>query len=337
MEQLSAVLAQRLGGDGLAELIGTVSGNINVILKIRYQGLTLGVRLAVNTYRFKYEKTIIKEIFTLYLIHYGHGAVDNPKLRSVIDNILASPVGGPIEHSLVRRVIHYDWSLSTLPWPFFIFEWIDGNILWHQHGESGYFEAGRTLAKLHRIKFDAYYRDIFSIGNEPLSQTVHFARALATERQLAESLLPAVVLSKLDALDPDTLPPTHPCLVHNDYSGGNIIIGADGEQRIIDWDNWVIDAPELDLLKMKYWTAIGPDGLLIAVPALYQAFLQGYTGSADTTINDQRLYAYEVLWLTRAFTFESVHRDHRSHVTSGTALARHYPPARFYQDYLLAL
>ncbi|MEI6986823.1 MAG: phosphotransferase [Rhodospirillaceae bacterium] len=332
LERLGVIFSRQLGGNGDVELISVISGNVNTILKLRYEGRELGVRLALNTYRFKYEKDIIKEIFALFLIYHASDAENDMVARGIVDGILASPVGSYVGHTLVRRVLYYDWSMETLPWPFFIFEWVDGTILWHTPSEDDYFTAGCNLARLHRITFDSYYHDIFSIGREPLSWVERFGRALAAERLLAASLLPAVALAKLDGLDLSLITPARPCLVHNDYSGGNILKDGDGGQKIIDWDNWVVEAPELDLLKMKYWTAIGTDGMLCPVPVLYSAFLQGYNDAAGVVPDGRRLCAYETLWLTRAFTFESARRS--GPPTAGTDLARHYPPATTYEDWL---
>jgi len=337
LERLGAILAQRLGGSGVPVAEGLITGNVNGILKLRYGGRLLGVRLALNTYRFKYEKDIIKEIFALFLIYYARDAENDDVARGIVDNILAAPVGSYVGHTLVRRVLHYDWSMATLPWPFFIYEWVDGEILWHRPDADGYHAAGRNLARLHGITFQSYYQDIFRIGREPLSWAERFGAALAAERRQAEPLLPPAILAKLDAVDTAAIPAARPCLVHNDYSGGNIVVEASGAQKIIDWDNWVVEAPELDLLKMKYWTAIGADGLLAPHPALYSAFLEGYNSAAGTVPEPRRLRAYETLWLTRAFTFESARSERHEHSAGGTDLARHYPGAGRYRDWLADL
>jgi len=337
LERLGAVLAQRLGGDGAPVSEGMISGNINGILKVRYGGHALGVRLALNTYRFRYEKDIIKEIFALFLISYARDAENDEVARGIVDGILASPVGGHVGHGLVRRVLHYDWSMETLPWPFFIYEWVDGDILWHAPSAERYHDAGRNLAALHRITFQSYYQDIFRIGREPLAWAERFGRALEGERQQAESRLPAALLAKLDGVDAAAIPAARPCLVHNDYSGGNVVIEPAGGQKIIDWDNWLVEAPELDLLKMKYWTAIGAGGLLEPVPALYSAFLEGYNGAAGAVVDERRLRACETLWLTRAFNFESARSDDHEVRAGGSDLARHYPPAARYRDWLADL
>ncbi len=334
LERLGSILSQRLGGQGDAEPVAFFSGNINGILKLRYQGRYLGVRIALNTYRFRYEKDIIKEIFALFLIYFARDAENDDVARDIVDGVLASPVGSHVGHALVHRVIHYDWSMATLPWPFFIYEWVDGEILWADPDPARYCTAGRNLARLHRITFQSYYRDIFRIGREPLSWHQRFAAALVVERTQALPRLSPTVAARLEALDPASLSPARPCLVHNDYSGGNIIVDSGGGQKVIDWDNWLVDAPELDLMKMKYWTAIGADGLLAPDHRLYSAFLQGYNGVAGAVLDRRRFEAYELLWLTRAHNFESAHRSDREQTAGGSTLARHYPPASAYETYL---
>jgi len=337
LERLGAILARRLGGNGDPVPVGYFSGNINCILKLRYEGRHLGVRLALNTYRFRYEKDIIKEIFALFLIYFARDAENDEVARNIVDGILASPVGSHVGHALVHRVIHYDWSMTTLPWPFFIYEWVDGEILWAHQARDSYFAAGRNLARLHRITFQSCYQDIFGIGRAPLSWCRRFAAALAHERDQALPRLGAAAAARLEALDAAAPTLARPCLVHNDYSGGNIIVGADGGQTIIDWDNWLVDAPELDLMKMKYWTAIGADGLLRPDHGLYSAFLEGYNSLSGVAPDRQRFAACERLWLARAFNFESARDPVPGPAADGSALARHYPPAAAYETYLCDL
>jgi aminoglycoside phosphotransferase (APT) family kinase protein len=126
-------------------------------------------------------------------------------------------------------------------------------------------------------------------------------------------------------------------LVHNDYAGSNIIVDNTGARKIIDWDNWLVESPELDLLKMKYWTVIGEDNLLTHEPDLFAAFLAGYGSLENTSIDEDLLRAYEVLWLMRTFNFESAKREDSEIRPGGTSWHEHYPPAEAYLDYLRAL
>lgn len=334
---LEGVLPQLLGGDGRVEVCDIVSGNVNCTYKVKYAGRFLGVRVTFNQYRFKYEKNIIKEIFAIYLIYYSKPASNDAVARRIVDGILRNSVGSHINHSLVRSIVRYDWSLRTLPYPFFVYEWIEGDALWRTGGKDQYFLAGRDLARLHQISFQAYYQDIFNIGRTPRSWAENFTLSFARELAQARARLPADVLAKVGALDVSRMRPGRPALVHNDYAGGNIIVDEAGARKIIDWDNWLVESPELDLLKMKYWTAIGEDGLLAHDPELYAAFLAGYRSLETTAIDEDLLRAYEVLWLMRTFNFESAKREDSEISPGGASWREHYPPAQAYLDHLRAL
>ncbi|CAK0771812.1 Phosphotransferase [uncultured Gammaproteobacteria bacterium] len=334
LERLRPILAARLGGDGYAELIDTVSGNINLIYKLRYQGRMLGARVMTNTYRFRYEPGIIKEIFAILLLYHARGASGDDLARAIVDGALSSPTGGHVGHALVRTVVHYDWSLSVLPWPFFIHEWVDGEILWHAADPENYRLAGRDLATLHRVRFQHFYRDIFQIRHQPLSWREGFAQSLARELEGAAERLPGPVVDQLRALNPADWPEAPACLVHNDYSGGNILIEAQGRHKIIDWDNWMVEAPELDLVKMRYWTKIGADNVLAPDSTRFAAFLDGYRAAAEQPPDPGRARAYESLWLLRAFNFESARRPESEVEVAGVRLAAHYPSPAAYVDWL---
>jgi hypothetical protein len=341
LEPVGAVLRRHLGGDGAPELLETITGNVNTILKLAYQGRRLGVRLATHTYRFRYEKDIIKEIFALFLIYHGRDGGNDATARELVEGILAAPQGSHVGHALVRQVLYYDWSCTALPWPFFIFEWIDGTILWHTPSPDQYFQAGANLAELHGIGFDAYYRDIFRIGREPLPWAECFGAALEREAAAARPRLPPALAAKVGRFDAAGLTPARPCLIHNDYSGGNILVAAEGGQKIVDWDNWLVEAPELDLLKMRYWTAIGQDGRLAPDPARFEAFLAGYRSRPGAVIDPDRLRAYALLWLLRAYNFESAKRHAPDQAPDPAAvdadLSTLYPPPARYEEFLAEL
>ncbi len=337
VEALRGVLTARLGGDGRFEIRDSISGNVNCIYKIKYAGQYLGVRITFNQYRFKYEKDIIKEVFAIYLMCYATPSSNDSVARDIIDRILRSPVGSHIRHSWVRSIVHYDWSRQTLPFPFFIYEWVEGQVLWETGGADQYYLAGQDLARLHRIGFDSYYRDIFQIGRTPLDWPTSFGRAFADELALAGPRLPPDLFAKVKRLDTSGIAPRPPCLVHNDYAGGNIVVAADGARNVIDWDNWVVESPELDVLKMKYWTAIGGDNLLAHDAGLMGAFLEGYGSVEGAVLDEDRLRAYEHLWLLRAFNFESAKREDGDVRPTAASWDVHYPPPAAYEDYLRAL
>ena len=301
---LSPILASLLGGDGRVEVVDTVSGNINLVLKLSYGGRALGARVALNTHRFRYERGIVKEVFAVLLLAYGAGRVGDSRLRQIVDGLLHRPRGSHVNHHWVRPILWYDWSLEALPYPFFIFEWIDGTPLWQRPTEAAYAQAGSELARLHDLAFEHFYEDIFAIDRRALEWAERFRAAWAKELAEAAPALPAPVAAKLAAFDISGIEAGIPSMVHNDYTGANILAEPAGGLRVIDWDNWVVDCAELDLVKMKYWTSIGPDGLLAPDAALAAAFRGGYDRAASRPVDAARLGAYERLWLMRTFNFE---------------------------------
>ena len=99
---------------------------------------------------------------------------------------------------------------------------------------------------------------------------------------------------------------------------------------VIDWDNAVIEAPHLDFVKMKYWTAKNATGELAHDPTLFRAFVDGYGPTGRALISAPLFVLYEVLWLLRVFNFE------RSKEEQGLFRAPGYPAAAVYEKYLVA-
>ena len=121
----------------------------------------------------------------------------------------------------------------------------------------------------------------------------------------------------------------NPCLVHNDYAPGNILVQNSVLAAVIDWDNAVIDAPQLDFVKMKYWTAKDDKGQLGCDPALFAVFVDGYGPAGKEIVESLAFALYEVLWLLRVFNFEWSKRE------QGLGLASGYPAAEIYEGLLL--
>lgn len=335
LELVAGVLRPRLGGNGEVRVCGTFSGNINRIYRLSYGGRPLGARVALNRDRFKYEKDIIKEVFAVLLLQYARPGANDDVAQRIIEGLLGAPVGSHLGHAAVRSILYYDWSMRSFPFPFFLFEWVEGDVLWRRARADDYAGVGRDLASLHRIGFRAFYEDIFTVGRAPLSWAERFRRAFDRELEKARPRLPGALARKLGALEPAALPEPAACFVHNDYSGANIIVAPEGARRIIDWDNWVIDAAELDLVKMKYWTAIGPDGRLAHEPALFAAFLEGYREGGGKALDERMLHACECLWLLRTFNFESGKREDGENAASSWEPV--YPPAEVYAHHLAEL
>lgn len=334
---MGRILTGLLGGDGRIGTTETRSGTFNRVVKFTYAGKRLGVRLALNRRHFRYERDLIKEVFAIALLNNVGTAIDDQEAGRRVEALLAAPRGTLMAHDSVRTILYYDWMMEQLPYPFFLFEWIEGSVLWEQPFADRYEAAGRVLAGVHRVRFEHFYENILTIHHVPRSWRDHLRVCLNRELARAELNLPQKLVDRLNALDMSGLQAGTPCLIHNDFSGANIVVATNGSPHVIDWDNWVVDCPELDMVKMKHWTAIGREGRLMHRPELYDAFLQGYRAASDIQIDQGRLRAYEYLWLLRCFNFESS-REAAGEEAAGNDSWRHvYPRAQYYLDLLGSL
>src|SRR5262249_52798892 len=147
-----------------------------------------------------------------------------------------------------------------------------------------------------------------------------FQELLEKEFNAASQFLPAKTLRSLRAIRLPEKESATPTLLHNDFSGANILVKDGKIVCSIDWDNSVIEAPELDLVKMKYWTAHNSTGVLAHHPGLYAAFLRGYESFGQEAKAMARLaHLYEILWLCRVYNFE------KSKEERGLPTAQGYP------------
>jgi Ser/Thr protein kinase RdoA (MazF antagonist) len=334
---IGAIVARLFGGDGTLGRLESRSGSFNRVVKFSYGARRLGVRLALDQTHFRYERDLIKEVFALTLLNQAGEAIDDRRASAKVEALLAAPRGAGLSHESVRTILHYDWSMTELPYPFFLFEWIEGTLLWEQPYPERYCAAGKVLAAIHKVRFEHFYDNLLAIHHVPRSWRDNIRVCLNRELARGAFSLPEALAARLNALDMSKIEAGRPCLIHNDFSGANIVIDEGGQPHIIDWDNWVVDCPELDLVKMKYWTAIGHEGRLMHRAELYEAFLDGYRSASDLPLDEGRLKAYEHLWLLRCFNFETS-REALGEEQSRSDSWRHvYPRARYYLDLLESL
>ena len=335
---IGRIVAGIFGGDGTLGPLESRSGTFNRVVKFTYGRKRLGVRLALDQTHFRYERDLIKEVFAVSLLNEAGAAIDDERAAARVAALLGAPRGAKLSHPLVRTILHYDWSLTELPYPFFLFEWIEGAVLWEQPFPEHYQAAGKALAGIHKVRFEHFYENLLTIHEVPRSWRDHLRVCLNRELARGEFYLPESLVARLNELDMSRMEPGRPCLIHNDFSGANIVIDPDGQPHVIDWDNWVVDCPELDLVKMKYWTAIGSEGRLAHRAELYDALLEGYRSSSDLLLDAQRLRAYEYLWLLRCFNFETSQEALGEEEGISNDGWRHvYPRARYYLDLLESL
>ena len=309
-----------------------LAGNINTIVKVVVSGRSYGLRIRTHEQVYRYEPDLIKEAFVLWLMKHAANGPRDTEAAAAFMQLRTAQQGTGTEHREVFPIVrYYDWSRQWLPHPYCIYEWVEGVPLWDEPEAQLYTLAGQTLVRIHQIKFAAFYADFLSIGERPVSWHERYRSALDKETVAAQGRLPQPLLDVLQTLTVPLSISTAPCLVHNDFAPGNILVRNGAIAAVIDWDNAVIDVPHFDFVKMKYWTTKDAKGNLGHDPGLFSAFVSGYGTAGREIVSSPLFVLYEVLWLLRVFNFE------RSKEEQGLARAPGYPAAMVYEEFLRAV
>jgi hypothetical protein len=326
--QLERVFA-RLSGRPPLHVHDVLSGNINTIVRVECDGRLYGLRIRTQEQVYRYEPDLVKEAFVTELLKPPARPRTDTAIARLFDTLLNARCGRLDSAATVLPPMqYYDWTRQVLAYPYCVYEWVDGAPLWDTPGAALYRAAGQALAQIHTVRFEAWYADFPSVGKEPLGWSERFPSALTKEIDAARRRLPSALAEAAAKLRlPDTLDVTA-CLIHNDFSPGNILV-ADGRlTAIIDWDNAVVDAPALDFVKMKYWTAKDAGGQLAPQSGLFGAFLDGYGPAGRDIVESLSFALYEMLWLLRVFNFECAKQE------QGIAQTPGYPEAGVYEAFL---
>ena len=314
-----------LTGDPSPRVRRTLSGNINTILKVEASGQMYGLRIRSQEQVYRYEPDLMKEVFISWLLDPAHAGADDAEKARALSQLREAQRGAGRKSSGIEPAgLAFDWSRHLLPQPYFVYEWIEGQPLWDDPDEQLYRAAGRALARLHQVRFDAFYADFFAIGNAPQAWADRFRTALNKEVGEARSRLGPTLLYAVEHISMPAALPFSPCLIHNDFSPGNILVREGRLAAVIDWDNAVVDVAPLDFVKMKYWTAKNDRGQLGHNPALFRAFVTGYGLRGPEIVESKTFAWYELLWLLRVWNFE------RSKQERGLERAPGYPAAAEY-------
>ena len=332
-EQLERVFAQ-LAKQPPVRIHDVLSGNINTIVKVECEERLYGLRVRTQEQVYRYEPDIVKEAFVAHLMEQvmelDSTATSDAPIGRLFSSLLSSRCGTveTVLSTVLPWVAYYDWTREVIAYPYCVYRWVEGAPLWDTPQAELYRTAGQALAQIHTVQFTHFYADFLSVGTQPVEWAGRFRDALDKEISEARRRLPQTLGKELEVLDfPDSLTLT-PCLVHNDYSPGNILFHNSSLAAVIDWDNAVIDAPQLDFVKMKYWTAKDENGELSHEPALFNAFVNGYGLAGQDIVESLAFALYEVLWLLRVFNFE------RSKQEQGLDRAPGYPAATVYAGFL---
>jgi aminoglycoside phosphotransferase (APT) family kinase protein len=232
------------------------SGNINVILKVENGDQTYGVRVRLHESIYRYEPDLMKEVFILRLLQQAGKAPNDALVAEAFRRLREAQRGTVSERCDGAPTVRYfDWSRQLLPHPYCIYDWVDGTPLVDCPTPELYTQAGRALARIHQVQFSAFYADFLSIGVAPVSWSERYRAALAKERAAAIPYLPHPVGAALDSMRIPVETPCAPCLVHNDFAPGNILVKDAQIAAVIDWDNAVIEAPHLNQITKHLYTS----------------------------------------------------------------------------------
>jgi Phosphotransferase enzyme family len=330
IEQIEAVFAPLLGNRPV-RVCEVFSGNINTIVKVDIEGQNYGLRVRTHEQVYRYEPDLIKEAFVIWLLDHAGAVKDDAEVATAFSAIRTVRCGATASsNGMLPPVLYYDWSRRRLAHPYCVYRWVEGVPLWSTPETRLYALAGQQLAKIHQIVFSAFYTDFLSIGQQPVRWSSRYRSALEREVAAARGRLRGSIMDALRQLAiPDTVT-CAPCLVHNDFSPGNILVRDNTIAAVIDWDNAVIDSAHLDFVKMKYWTVKNARGELAYEPGLFTAFVDGYGTAGRELVGSPIFTLYEVLWLLRVFNFEQAKEE------QGIARTPGYPAAATYTEFLPA-
>ena len=327
-QQLEAVFAPLMATRSLC-VREVFAGNINTIVKVDVDGHSYGLRVRTQEQVYRYEPDLVKEAFVNWLLTHAGNVKPDREVAAAFSALCAARCGAIASApALLPTLLYYDWSRSRLAHPYCLYRWVEGVPLWSSPQARLYALAGQQLAQIHRVTFSAFYTDFLSVGKQPVGWKSRYSGALEKEVAAARGRLRSEIRDALAQLSiPDSVP-CAPCLVHNDFSPTNILVGEQKLAAVIDWDNAVIDAPHLDFVKMKYWTAKNAAGELAHHADLFATFVEGYGTAGQEVISSSLFTLYEVLWLLRVFNFE------RSKEEQGIARTPGYPAAALYAEFL---
>ncbi|MHA1539312.1 MAG: phosphotransferase family protein [Alphaproteobacteria bacterium] len=346
---LTTLLKETFGGDGHFKTHEVFLGHMNDIYKISYADQLLGFRIRTHEPLTNiFGQRLMKEVFATWLLNEETNPIPPKRLQENFIRIKKMQTGKNLSNALVPHIIFFDQSQVELPFSCTLYQWIEGTCLWktpHKNAGNHYAEAGKTLAQIHNVRLDSFYENIEAIcQNKKQNWLEKYTSQMDLYLQRAKELLPEALLNKIKSKVKNLhLEPTNDCacLVHNDYSGGNIII-TDDAARVIDWDVWEINRFEADLISQKYFTKIGKNGKLTPDPEGYKAFLEAYFLKAPdlaAAFNPHILRAEEIKWLLRLFLYFSSARSEISEKseTKTTSFISLYPSPDFFANHIKQL
>lgn len=215
------------------------------------------------------------------------------------------------------NIYFVDDTKALIPFAYTIMKEIKGTTLNEYFNQDIYYELGKKIASLHKIKVSSFGKNIMEENNLAANDYYikYFLEIIKTIHIYDQKL--CLELQKIleNYYDKQVFVNQKPVLLHHDLHLRNVIIDKNEEIWLIDWDSARGGIKEIDFIKMKYFNYknLSKDQ--------YRRFIEGYStfGYIDYNVN---IKIYELFWLAKMYIFESLYptRD------------KYFPNSRFYQN-----
>jgi aminoglycoside phosphotransferase (APT) family kinase protein len=319
----AALMARALGPDfDPASLVveSPIDGAVNRTWPVVHAGRKYALRLRREETHFRYEKGVAKSALVAAIHSAKRAGVPDARAADGLATAKSGTLAPPFAPALVY------WSngdeLWPLPWE--LTAWCEGTTLARQADAGAIARAGRAIAAIHAVRFDGGYPDLLSLGQVPQDFAGWLGAGIA--RELARGRIPESLARFVETVASRADRNVAWTLAHNDLHGLHLIDDAvHATMWVIDWDNAVVAPPELDFVKLRYWTRVdGASGQLTADPELYGALRAAYAAAGGPVLDIAVSRACEALWLLRVFHFETDRK------LAGKPTPRLFPPAETY-------
>ncbi|TFG14743.1 MAG: hypothetical protein EU535_02830 [Promethearchaeota archaeon] len=282
----------------IKKIIGPLIAETNTIYRVNFENSELLFRFRTAKY-FPYENLIKEKI--LFPLLDGTLYLHSSKLEDKINELVNTKTGSHIFTKQkppvipVGNLIYYDESKEKIPYLYSVLQYIQGKPL-HNILEKNIIEdfnlelttskfltlfktLGDYLGKIHQIKFNSFYENIFEIGKkidktwlQIFNENLNLEIQEANKNKIDNIKEITDFFKDYEALIEEE---DEPVLLHNDFHSKNIIVNDDAGSikinGIIDFDNWGIGVRAQDFVKIKNW-----DLEFLNQPNLTKAFYQGY-------------------------------------------------------------
>ncbi|MHA2048014.1 MAG: dihydrodipicolinate synthase family protein [Promethearchaeota archaeon] len=305
---------------------GPYVADINTIYRVKFDTSQLVFRF--RTSKFYQFENLIKQKLLFPFLDQDITPQDRD-LRLKIKEIISKKTGAHLFKKEkppiipVSNLVYYDETKETIPFVFSVQEYIHGKPLFQllekyriqgistntNRFQTLFDTLGHTLANLHQIKFESYFKNIREIGK---SKRVSYFEAFnnelenildKTNRNKAMPINEVKDFFKENATlieDEDEF-----VSLHNDFQGRNILVKEDqGIIRVnglVDFDDWCVGSRAQDFIKFEF-LILQP----LANPSVNSAFYNAYSESFPINNNfRKKIEIYKLLWLLKMYNFES--------------------------------